>query len=658
MTGILVVASRELKERKSVFVAALVAGVLPLLAPMMPGFARQNPGELREITALVLAANLAIVIGLIHGGSAVSGELKERRMGFFFSRPLPSLAIWGGKLLAGFLLVIGAGVVTLLPTAVFAGGFRSVPAGMREVGSSWVAAAVVGAALLVLGVAAACGIAVRSRAGWLLTLDLGLLGLVGAAVWKSTTSLELQYASDAFVWGLVGFGCSTTFALLAAGYAQVAAGRTDIRRGHRAQSLTLWSLLAVSATALAFYSGWVLSATPQDYAGVEHVSPAPAGSWMVISGRARGRGDFRPAFLLNANTRETIRVGVGLPWGGVPVTFAADGSRAAWLSRSGGRVAQAGGVAGDIAWADLGSRAAAPVATRISLRSQWTAFELSGNGGRLAVMEGGIITVYELAGERMVVSARLPDGIRRAWFRFVDADLVRIFGYRDEALKSQNATVVIAELDVPGRKLTLLDSIPDQRPWLFVTSSDRALGRFISRGGGLGSTQLLLREGRTGAVLAKLTDCTEPDFCSAALLLSDGRIALGEAGPRGARLRVLSPAGAPERIVELGAGSFIRLIGEAAPGRVIVGLHRAPRSERHWRDEISMLVGVTDGAVRPLGDKMVPLGSWRWYSADPPAAPGSLATRLFLDADGRVVQLDPASGKLTEVVSSRWNTAP
>ena len=116
MRGILAVASRELVERRLVFVAAAVAAVLPFFAPLFPWLRGNDLDELRGVVALTLATTFAAALAMGYGVAMISGELKARRLGFYFSRPLSGLAIWGGKLLAGVVMVWVAPLLVLLPT--------------------------------------------------------------------------------------------------------------------------------------------------------------------------------------------------------------------------------------------------------------------------------------------------------------------------------------------------------------------------------------------------------------------------------------------------------------------------------------------------------------------------------------------------------------
>jgi hypothetical protein len=60
-------------------------------------------------------------------------------------------------------------------------------------------------------------------------------------------------------------------------------------------------------------------------------------------------------------------------------------------------------------------------------------------------------------------------------------------------------------------------------------------------------------------------------------------------------------------------------------------------------------VDAATGAVSPLADGLVPANRFAWWYSPilPPAEAAAPWSLLFLDADGRLVRLDPATGKQT-----------
>jgi hypothetical protein len=63
-------------------------------------------------------------------------------------------------------------------------------------------------------------------------------------------------------------------------------------------------------------------------------------------------------------------------------------------------------------------------------------------------------------------------------------------------------------------------------------------------------------------------------------------------------------------------------------------------------------VDVTTGAVSPVSAGLVPADRFSWWLSPvlPPAEAGPAATTLFLDADGRLVRLDAATGERNPIL--------
>jgi hypothetical protein len=276
MRGVLVVALRELRERRSVFLAALGAGLPPFLGPLLPWATRQSPAEVRGVVALVLAVGFSGALAVAYGASAIAGELKESRLGFFFSRPLSGLEIWGGKALAGAVIVLVPAAVIALPTGLSLSGAKGLHV------EPWLILAGAGGAVVLLALAHAAGVMVRSRSAWL-AADLSLLvtlAVAGAIAWRA---MGMQGAGTVAAAAAAVLGVVACLAVIVAGAVQVCVGRTDLRRGHRALSLTLWTAMTVAVGAFAAYANWVLAVTPDDLRCAGEVRLAPQGEWVGIS---------------------------------------------------------------------------------------------------------------------------------------------------------------------------------------------------------------------------------------------------------------------------------------------------------------------------------------------------------------------------------------
>ncbi len=70
--------------------------------------------------------------------------------------------------------------------------------------------------------------------------------------------------------------------------AQVAVGRTDVRRAHRALSLGFWAVVGLTLVSAAGYWAWVRSAGPADV-NVHAVTRDPAGRWVYVEGSGRAQ---------------------------------------------------------------------------------------------------------------------------------------------------------------------------------------------------------------------------------------------------------------------------------------------------------------------------------------------------------------------------------
>ena len=108
--------------------------------------------------------------------------------------------------------------------------------------------------------------------------------------------------------------------------------------------------------------------------------------------------------------------------------------------------------------------------------------------------------------------------------------------------------------------------------------------------------------------------------------------------------------------IDLGPAASLVLGSEVAPGRIAVALNtflsNDERSHSAWK---LAFVDVATGAVSPLADGLVPVDRFSWWCSPvlPPAEAGSPASKLFLDASGALVRLDPATGKQEILLGGR-----
>ena len=192
----------------------------------------------RSIVALTLTCAFGLGGSLLVGASVVGRELAEKRLSFHFSRPLPAPVLWAGKLAGGLALVLLTELVVLLPSSAASGGFPGLPGLNLDTPVLW---AILLSAIPFFLLAWVGSVAIRSRSPWLV-VDLVLLVALPPSLFLIARRLIRYGHGPEPSWVLVPLGVLIA-ALLAATLAQVAAGRTDARRGHGAQSLVLWGLL-------------------------------------------------------------------------------------------------------------------------------------------------------------------------------------------------------------------------------------------------------------------------------------------------------------------------------------------------------------------------------------------------------------------------------
>jgi hypothetical protein len=260
MKGTLAVAAREIAERKLVFLGAFVAGLLPLGFPLLP-ILRGNSHDARSVAMLLLVATIAVAFPLVFGATILVGDIAQKRLAFYFSRPLPAASIWAGKLLGALLISMGCATLAAAPVFFLEGidAFSFATGGLDAQG---LLVLTLPGILLLLLLAHAVASVARLRSAWIV-LDFFLAVVFAAAIALSIRSLflggfwdlyEMKHSPERLVWWLAAPLIAT---LLAASCVQVVDGRTDAQRSHGALSATLWALTAVFAAILGGLAWWV-----------------------------------------------------------------------------------------------------------------------------------------------------------------------------------------------------------------------------------------------------------------------------------------------------------------------------------------------------------------------------------------------------------------
>src|SRR6202162_4523869 len=638
MRGFGAVARREIGERRSVFVAAAVLGLLPFLAPLLPLWRRYGAPEVRLYTAAFFAVAFAAALSLMLGASTIRRDLSEGRLGFYFSRPIGSGAIWAGKLAGVWLLVVLAAAVILLPAGLF-----DFSAWWRETRSGglvgYVAIAFAFAVVVFLALGNVISLAFRSRPVWVAG-DLVCLALWALTLWSAVMPLLLADAPVLTLRVALGAFAACSVALLAAGGAQVAVGRVDVVRGGRARFAVLWILL-FALTGIAFgYVRWLLSPAPSNLLAIGIDAVAPRGSWIEISGFARGRADYRASLFYDVASGRFVRARAGRDGA---IAFSDDGTAAAWTERS---TLDARGPQ-DVWICRFDAPEMRRVRTPISARV-WN-IVMSPGGSRLAVMEEKTISVFEVPSGRLLAAAATDFAKHYLRIVFLSEQKLRI--YRMGPLgaiaageaASALASIGILDFEIDARKMKETASIENVRRPFSIGFNDRGERLIVWEKRG----QVSLFDASTGRRLAPLGPGGWDTGTKA--FLSDGRPILSESAGGNGRVHLFSKDGQEERVYDVGRAGLVRLGGEPAAGRITLAIGPAPYI---WGASDAFLLDVNSGPPAKPGAHLSQIAAhMRWRLPQP--EPGSEATRLFARADGSVVRLDPQTESLKTIFPKR-----
>jgi ABC-type transport system involved in multi-copper enzyme maturation permease subunit len=642
--------AREIFERRFAFLVAFLGGFVPLIGSGLYGWSSPDAAEGRVLVALVGATALSAAFALLLGGAVIVGETKEKRISFYFSRPIPSAAIWAGKLLAAILVAFAAALLAFAPGWLSGTGPARSLWGFDATPGNTVLGALALSVVLVLGSHAAVTVA-RLRSPWV-ALDLILAPALVIFAAISLRSLLGNSSADDFDAGvkpvtaaLAALAAAFFLALVLASFVQVAEGRTDARRAHGAFSVVLFGIFGTAVTLVGGYAWWCASAKATDLETVVGaVETAPRGPWLAAGGSLRA-GLGSGSFVFDAVGGRSLRLHGG------NVAFSQDGTRAAWGERRFGFFERKD-TRLDLVVADLATGRA--IATGLETGG-WSGLALSPGGRRLAVRDGQTLAAYDVsdaANPKQLAVFPVPDGSRR--FAFIDEDTIRLFPRFYNAANHKDiapSALEITELSLFSKKSIATGRFGRETlPYLRMSADGRFFvgTRMLSEN----STALTLRDGRTGALVATLSeDLRNPQ----ARFLTGNRIAVAGIAEAQARLYFFEGEkgwGAPAHIVELGPAKQVALGGEIAPGRVAVGLgalqRNPPSSASKWAWRVA-LVDAATGAVSPGPDGLVPADRWGWWwnPVLPPAEAGAPWSSLFLDAEDRLVRLDPATGATT-----------
>jgi hypothetical protein len=623
MRGFFAIARRGILERRFVFAAAAVGSLLALALPNLRGATGFGPSEVRSWAAVLLGVALVLALAVGLGVSMLAPSIADRRIGFDLSRPISSAALWGGTLAAALVIAGAAAAIIAIP-AWLAGAripWNELRVEGRPPGFAGILA--IGGFLVLVAAAHAASVMVRSRSKRIV-LDAVLAVATVLVLLGSLSRLPSFFADEARGRAVWIFAVAAGAGLLAAGLASVERGRTDIRAAHRALSTTLWSSIGVALAGVIGWTGWVLSAGPRDLTSGFWVSPAPAGHWVLLQGRARQASATFLWDLAGGRSERALVVNWAAP------AISGDGRVAAWVE---GRSDDS---PYEVLAMPLDRPDGRPAGTRILLHGNPSLFVLSFDGSRLATLEEDLLSVHDLVGGATLVSARVQADRTSLRGLFDGNDRFRV--YRQPEAGDRKTHLEIFELDVAGKALTKTGELERESASLYFVwnaTGDRLLT--LPEG--------WLVDGRSGAILGRLAPETT-EAVRGVGFLADDRPVVAESSSLGARMRVFRPDGAPEKTIPLPPGRALFLGGEVAPAQVVVAIGEGPTYSSH-------LVDVDRGTVRRLADGLFPAARLNGsYPNQIAPGVGSEATRLFIARGFVLVKLDPATGAQTVLLGS------
>jgi hypothetical protein len=637
MNGTMAIMGRELMARRDLLLVAAAAAVMALLMPLLPGLEDYDTTDVWTVSSNTLALILGWGLALGLGATVFGSDLSEGRLGFYFARPVKALAVWSGRMLAVVLLVFVCEALVLLPS-LYGGGMYLF---LSREGVGWPTyAAYVGMPVLLILLAHAVSIMVRARTAWLF---LDLVGCVAVGVVGLMTLRPFVWmGAESAAWVIAGaLFTALVIALAAAGAVGTATGRCDLRRTHAALSITLWSVLVITIGAVAAYAGWIQSFEPGDVDRVEVLSVSPSGEWVEVFGWAPGRLDVQRRFLISIIDDRWLAIPHQDRWWWNSMVFSTDGSRAAWLGAGWEGEPRA------LRYVALDGVELDAVSTTI-LVPLIADFDLSPDGAQVAVVEYGMLSIYEVADERLVTAVRLPEDLRKATMFFLGTDTIRLYG---RVPGTEDASIRIAEVRVPSGKVLRtgeFTAVPDS----FWTAFDSGVEIMVIGGRSEGPVHGVrnLYNARSGELIRTLGD-------GFPRLLADGLIATLREEVEGRDwLVVYSFDGTHRAEYDLGFGVDATLGGEALPGELMVVRIVDPAVPSKGRR--ADLIDLWTGRWRPVatGVERVRTGfRWKsgaigpsfWYVDRPAAA------RLLTDQTGALVRWDPDTGELINIVGGR-----
>jgi hypothetical protein len=604
MSTALLIAARDLREKGRLFLIAALLACMPFLATLLPssrGHSDDVIAAFGGFLGLIMGLGLAAGLGILTFGR----ELSEKRLSFWYSKPISPAALWIGRSLGALFSAIVCFGIIVVPSMLVAGQAWHV----RWLDETWqIPVSALGAMLVLYFVSHAASTIMRSRSA-ILAIDLVAAILAFGAL---AYIVRPVLFTSIFLPMLATIGVLFVIVLMVAPYWQLANGRTDLRRNHAALSKAMWSGVAIVLGLTGITVLWLTSAAPTSFDRIENLSQSPNGKAMFITGTAPYRRGAETTYAVSPVSGDGDRLALSLF---TSITFSRDSRFAAWVEPQMFQWSR-----GTIIIRDLTSNENRPLGVDSNLFNEMV---FSDNGERLAVRDGRTISVYERATGKVLAAMPVQPNPRYS-FWFVSPDLLRVVWHKPAG--RDIVPVEIAELDVRTKK-RVVTGRSESLPRYSLVSVSRDSSRMLLR------SNRLIVDGRTGATIAQLPVADGNVFTSA--MLSDGRVVLSSREKNVTTLSVYSRDGVLERKFAVPV-RVAWISGERTDGTLILLGFTKTTNFMSGQDRTMFLVDVNRGAIV----KSVPnvKGPGPYWDSDP---------RLIVyDAKAKLAAVD-ASGKLT-----------
>ena len=587
MKAAMIVAAREVREKARLFWICAALALVPFAATLLPGTSGQSADTI-AVVGRFLSATLGLGIAVTFGVSTVVRDLAERRMSFYFTKPVSSSALWAGKATAALFASLACFAVIAVP-AMLASHREYVVTNVQ-----WLVAGAVAIVVLFFG-AHVLSTVIRSRSP-LLALDFVFLSVALAAVYLIVRPLILGAAVQLVACLQIAIGVAVVVVLAIAPVWQLANGRSDIRRSHAALMRFLWPAIAIVLLIAGGVVAWLVHVSPEDVE-VAHIDQPSRGAQVIVTGTAPHRLDYQSTFLIDRVTGRFTRI-ASPPWWGSQ--FSSDGRVAVWLQP-----------VGTFLLKEL-ELYTAKGPTGIVL-PPYAQFVLSDDGTRVAIVNGQLLAVHDIGSGKLLASAAGLDGRARQQVFFVNRDLVRVIEHEH---RIRTATPLrVFELDVRARATRKTgERVVETTRTPVSVSGDGS--RMLIRGANV------IADGRTAETIATI----DTRNVTHSEMLYDGRVAAITLDDRMPHLRTFERDGTPRHVVAFPNTRTIWIAGETENGKLILAAY----------GKTMYVVDLARGAIEQRLDGIRgPVPRW---SADPRLMRyGADQELVGIDAKGRLV---------------------